>query len=124
MPQVPLSLLEWLCRRRLWTRPDLLAAEVADSPEDDELVAGVLFLERRDGHPKWVHFRCPACPERIQVPVAGSNGWKMSVDWLRRPSLAPSVWQTGGCGAHFFVQRGRIVWAQPIGGRQTRVANR
>lgn len=124
MPRLPLSWLEWFGRRRIWTRPDLLATEVADSPEDDELAKGVLFLERREGHPKWVHFRCPACPERIQVPVAGPKGWTVTVDWLRRPSLTPSVWQTGGCGAHFFVQQGQIVWARSLNARESWVASR
>lgn len=109
MVQIPLSWIELLGRYGIWTRPLLLTSVVPEAPDDAELSDGLLFLEVRGGHRKWVYLRCPQCGERIQIPVAGLNGWKITVDWLRRPTLRPSIWQRGGCGAHFFVTRGRIV---------------
>jgi hypothetical protein len=101
--------LEWLARLRVWRRPDLLTLDVSDAPDDDELLSSVLAREVRDGYPKWAHFLCMRCGEHIRIPVAGPQGWALTVDWLRRPTLSPSVWQTGSCGAHFFLQRGRII---------------
>jgi Family of unknown function (DUF6527) len=28
---------------------------------------------------------------------------------FRRPTLYPSVWQTGSCKAHFFVRKGQLI---------------
>ncbi len=108
--RLPLAWLEWIGRRRICARPDLLTMDVPEPPDEGELRDGFLLREVRDGYEKWAHFRCPRCREHIRVPLAGAKSWKLKVDWLRRPSLHPSVWQTGSCGAHFFVRKGRISW--------------
>lgn len=94
----------------MWSRPTLLATDVADAPDLAELKPGMLFREVRGSYPKWVHFMCPRCKEHIQLPLAGKAHWAISIDLLRRPTISPSVWQTGSCQAHFFVRRGLIEW--------------
>ncbi|WP_428841303.1 DUF6527 family protein [Bradyrhizobium barranii] len=32
-----------------------------------------------------------------------------------RPTVAPSIWQTGSCRAHFFIRKGVIVWCRDVG---------
>jgi len=110
MLRVPLSWLEWLARRRLWNRPDLLTVDTAETPDEDDLPNGILLREVRGGHQKWVHLRCARCGEHISLPLAGGARWTIGIDLLRRPTISPSIWQTGSCGAHFFVRQGRIIW--------------
>jgi Family of unknown function (DUF6527) len=111
MIRMPIPWLELLARHGLWTRPTLLAIDIEDPPEYHELRDGFLFREVRGGYPKWAHFSCPRCREHIRVSIArGRKSWRLKVDLLHRPSLSPSIWQTGSCGAHFFIRRGRIDW--------------
>ncbi len=107
-----LSWVEWLIRIGICQRPDFLTVFVEDTPDEDELVGGLLFCEIREGYLKWAHFPCPRCNEHIRVPIAGTRDWTLVVDLLLRPTLQPSIWQTGSCGAHFFVRRGSIIWCQ------------
>ena len=46
----------------------------------------------------------------IQLPLAGKQRWSVNVDYLRRPTIAPSIWETDSCGAHFFVRKGELLW--------------
>jgi hypothetical protein len=110
IPKLPVSWVEWLARRRILTRPAFLCIDVGEAPLDSELNPNYLYREIRDGFHKWAHFKCPRCGEHIQVPVAKGSEWRIGVDWLRRPTLHPSIWETQGCGAHFFVQQGRLLW--------------
>lgn len=110
MISLPLALLEWAARHRLWARPQLLLKTIPDEPEG-RLDPALLYLEIRGGYPKWAYLLCPRCGEDIQIPAAkGEGSWTCSADFFRRPTLRPSVWQTGSCGAHFVVQRGLILW--------------
>ena len=36
--------------------------------------------------------------------------WRLGVDPAGRPTLHPSIWRRGECGAHFFMRAGRLVW--------------
>lgn len=100
-----------LNRLVLWhwvRRPDFVCEDVDESP--DSLPTGVLFREVREGHPKWLHLQCPRCEEHIQLQLAGRQRWTLKTDWLGRPTISPSIWETQSCQAHFFVRAGRIVW--------------
>jgi hypothetical protein len=109
--KLPLTWVERLCWLRLVKRPHFLCADVSDSPEDSEMKPNVLYREIRKSFPKWAHFTCPRCSERIQVPIAASpNNWILSTDWLNRPTLNPSIWETRTCGAHFIVKGGELIW--------------
>jgi hypothetical protein len=109
--KLPLVLVEWLCARGLLERPYYLCVEVADTPFATEMQRNLLYREVRKTFPKWAHFICPRCGEHIQVPIAASlNNWTLSVDWLGRPTMSPSIWETATCGAHFFLRRGKVDW--------------
>ncbi len=90
---------------------DLDATIVREQPVEGLLVPGRVYVERRAGFLKWVHFACPKCGEPIQLPIgAKPDSWSVSVDWLWRPTVRPSVWETESCGAHFFITKGEIRW--------------
>lgn len=108
MIKLPVSWIQWLVKVGFVAPPDFLAIDVAEAP--DRMPKGVAFREVRQGYEKWLHLECPRCGEHIQIPLAGKGCWSVSVDWLRRPTVNPSIWQTGSCQAHFFVRRGAIEW--------------
>jgi hypothetical protein len=63
---------------------------------------------------KWTHLLCPKCGDHIELPLAGRERWSVKTDFLRRPTLAPSVWEKATCGAHFFVRKGKVLWCEGL----------
>jgi hypothetical protein len=112
MRSFPLSLIESIFWLPFMRRPALLAQAVSECPSPEELGPNLIFVEIRGGHPKWAHIACPKCGDHIQLPLAGKERWSLEVDLLRRPTLAPSIWETESCGAHFFVRKGDLVWCR------------
>lgn len=107
---ISISLIEWFCRFPFVQRPRFLAATVSECPSDEQLHRDVVLIEVRESFHKWVHLRCPKCNEHIQLPLAGKQRWIIKVDFFRRPTLHPSIWEKRSCGAHFFLSRGAIHW--------------
>jgi hypothetical protein len=110
MLPIPLGVVERFFRLGIFQRPRLLAVFVAECPDADEMTSSLLMVEKRDGHLKWAHLQCPRCGDHIQLPLAGRERWSIAIDFLRRPTLAPSVWENKACGAHFFVRKGDTRW--------------
>ncbi len=111
-----MTLPSWLAdvvfRLGLARRPRFVTVKVDEAPVESELLDAELYVEIRGGHLKWIHLRCPLCGEHIHLPMAGNERWRLSLDWLRRPTLMPSIWEKDTCGAHFFVRRGQILWCR------------
>ena len=112
MRPLPLSISEFIYRLPFLTRPRFLAVTVPECPSRDDLRVDMLFIEVRSGYSKWAHLLCPKCGDHVQLPLAGSERWSAKMDILRRPTLAPSIWEKATCGAHFFVKRGRLLWCE------------
>jgi len=110
--RVPMSWLEWAARHKLWRRPKYLSVRVDESPLDEEMTSDLIYDEVRGGHRKWAHLLCPRCGEHIQVQTAAASKWSLAVDWFHRPTVQPSIWETEGCGAHFFVRKGQLLWCE------------
>lgn len=106
---LPLPIAEFVFGLPFFRRPAYLAKIVPETPLDNELSPDLLLVEIREGHLKWVHLRCPKCGDQIQLPMAGKDCWNLRVDFLRRPTLSPSIWERQTCGAHFFVRHGNIL---------------
>lgn len=64
------------------------------------------------GQLRSVLMKCPdGCGTTLVVnldPRAG-KAWRLDMRG-GTPTLYPSVWRDGGCGSHFIVWRGRIIW--------------
>lgn len=108
---------DWLRRALIgWglvPKPDLAGAYLPDHPSPDDLTPGRLIVVRDGALTKWACFRCPGgCGERIQLSLNSARRprWSVSLDWLRRPSLEPSVRQMNACRCHFWVRKGRVEW--------------
>ncbi len=110
MPRLPLPVVELVFRFPLMRRPRYLMKTAPEAPAPEELRPSVIVLEIRGGHLKWAHLSCPKCGDHIQLPLAGKQRWSVNVDYLRRPTIAPSIWETDSCGAHFFVRKGELLW--------------
>ena len=110
MHRLPLTFVELIYRLPFLCRPRLLAKVAPESPALEELRPNLMVLEIRGGHRKWAHLSCPKCGDHIQLPLAGKERWFVKVDYLRRPTIAPSIWETESCGAHFFITKGDLVW--------------
>lgn len=92
---------------------DLLCYTQAEHPDHAMLQRGKLVVVRDGEIDKWVCFQCPCgCGEKIQLPLSKARRprWMAETDWFSRPSLEPSVRQTAGCRAHFWVRKGKVEW--------------
>ncbi|MFC0084567.1 DUF6527 family protein [Dyella flava] len=113
MIRLPIQLVEWLARCGILTRPNFLYSNVLETPSVDEVTSDLIYHEIREGYSKWLHLRCPVCGDHIQLESAlPKPDWTVTVDWLRRPTISPSIWERDSCGAHFFVRRGYVVWCK------------
>lgn len=112
MRRLPLPIVELIFRLPLMRRPRYLMQTAPETPATEELREDAIVLEIRDGYLKWAHLTCPKCGDHIQLPLAGKERWSVNVDYLRRPTFAPSIWETDSCGAHFFVKKGDLLWCE------------
>lgn len=99
-------------------RPDLVGRVVAQHPAIEDLVAGVLIVVEDGAIQKWVCFRCPCgCGEKIMLSLAAQRRphWTVTLDWLGRPTLSPSVRQVTQCRSHYWVKRGKLEWCADSG---------
>jgi len=58
---------------------------------------------------------CPCgCSEVIQLSLLPNDSptWYVTFDRDGFPTLAPSVRRRNGCGSHFFLRHGSVVWCQ------------
>lgn len=99
-------------------KPDLAAEHMIDHPSPDDLKPGRLIVVKDGALAKWACFRCPGgCGERIQLSLglARRPRWSVALDWLRRPTLEPSVRQLNACRCHFWVRHGKVEWCADSG---------
>ncbi|MCW3783225.1 DUF6527 family protein [Defluviimonas salinarum] len=72
----------------------------------------------RDGVDKWACFLCPGgCGEVLKLSLSRNRRprWKVNIDWLARPTAAPSVRQLNECRCHFWIRKGRVEWCRDSG---------
>lgn len=93
---------------RYATCPRLRLRFVDDEPT--RVSAGVLYIVGTRALPKWAIFACPCgCEDRVELYLGPYSSPRWSASFGRRgTTLRPSVWRTGGCGAHFLVRNGRV----------------
>ena len=102
-----------LVHLRLIDAPAFVATRRRHRPTPDTLAADQMVVVRVGRMQKWTCFRCPGgCGETINLSMSPMHEprWIISLDWLSRPTVVPSIWQTNECGCHFRIQRGRVEW--------------
>lgn len=86
-------------------------AEYRDSGEVLLSTPGDAVLIRR-GVPRSLLIACPdGCGETLLINLdpRTTKAWRLDTRG-GGVTLYPSVWRDGGCGSHFVVWRGRIIW--------------
>lgn len=112
----------WLLQAlRVAHRAEFLSINVREHPAEAEIKPGYVYVVVTDsGRPKWAYLRCPAdAAEVIQLCLMRNHRprWDLKKDFLGRPSVHPSVRQTDGSFAHFWVNKGRVRWCPDSGKR-------
>lgn len=99
-------------------RTDLVATIDPDYPDTDTMPPDVLHVVGDKTYQKWVYFKCPCgcgAPIMLSLSTKRRPRWSVKIDWLDRPTIDPSVWQTDGCYSHFWVRKGQIQWTGDTG---------
>ena len=112
-----IALLVWL---RVIPRPDLVAQIVSEHPRRECIEPGFIYIVEGQGYKKWAYFRCPADEnEIIQLSLMERQRprWDITIDWLNRPTVQPSVRQLEGSYAHFWIKKGSLEWCEDSGRR-------
>lgn len=108
-------LLEWThCIPRTQFRGTI----TPDHPALPVLSPGVIHVVGDRRYQKWAYLACPCgCNAPIMLSLSKTKHprWEVQLDWLERPTVQPSVWQTTGCYSHFWIKQGRIEWTADTG---------
>jgi Family of unknown function (DUF6527) len=104
------QILIWL---RLIPKVDLAAQIVPTHPNPEEIKSGKMLIVGGASYQKWACFQCPGgCGESVLLSLNQSQHprWKVSLDWIGRPTVYPSVKQLNECRCHFWIKKGKIEW--------------
>jgi hypothetical protein len=87
-------------------------------PTPEEIEGGEISLVATPKIQKWACFKCPGgCGEIISLSLSKKRRprWKVSLDWLDRPTVHPSVRQKNQCRCHFWIKKGVVKWCRDTG---------
>jgi hypothetical protein len=93
----------------------ITARYVGRHPALADLFAGQILIVRNGRLLKTVCLLCPGgCGEKIILSLSAKRfpGWKVSLDYLARPTVYPSIRQLNQCRCHFWVKKGQILWCE------------
>jgi hypothetical protein len=107
-----------LVRLRYIPNPNLFSRLVPTHPGNDNIQSGQILVVGDAKCQKWACFQCPGgCGEKILLSLNQKHhpSWKITIDWLERPTINPSVRQLNECRCHFWVRQGVIEWCPDSG---------
>ena len=105
----------WL---RFIRQPDFSTQLVPTHPTPESIKPGQILVVGDTKYQKWACFRCPGgCGENILLSLNQKRHpcWTVTVDWLQRPTLDPSIRQLNECRCHFWVRQGIVEWCSDSG---------
>lgn len=103
----------WLA---FWLQPRRETRRVEETPASLEPQAIYLIGDSED--PWSAALLCPCgCGATILLSLIRDDrpSWRAQMDADGTVTLWPSIWRRSGCCSHFFIRRGRTVWAGPSG---------
>ena len=111
--------MNWVTRIWRWL-VDLLGPHgglATEAVEDlpDVIEPGRVYLVGDSSVPWSAALLCPCgCDSAIQLSLVKNDRprWRVKRHFNGTVTLHPSIWRSNGCRSHFFLQRGRIVWAR------------
>lgn len=107
-----------LIRLRYIQQPDFCTKTVVIHPAPEDIEARQIIVVGDAKYQKWACFRCPGgCGENILLSLNQERHpcWKITTDWLERPTLYPSVRQLNDCQCHFWIRQGTVEWCADSG---------
>lgn len=102
-----------LVRLGIIAAPDYISRLVSDHPVSEDIEQGFIYVVGGVGYQKWAYLRCPSGNgDIIQLSLMSSRRphWRVTSDWLGRPTIDPSVRQLEGSYAHFWIRKGNVRW--------------
>ena len=96
-------------------RPDLVSKVMGRHPSPTDLPSGTLIVVKDGELEKWACLRCPGgCGEKLMLSLNAARRprWTVTSDWLRRPSITPSINQLNACRCHFWITSGVVHWCE------------
>jgi len=88
---------------------------VEDKPNIENMSDKKLFIVGGKGYSKWAYMKCPCgCKEILTLSLMKKHNpsWTIKVDKLNRATLYPSIWKEDGCRSHFWIRKGKLIWAK------------
>lgn len=111
------SVIRWMLALIRGLRGDYPVVRLEDFP--DTLEPRTLYAIADAGSAPWAAaLLCPCgCKAMVQLALVSgaAPSWRLRIDWLRRPSLHPSVQRITGCRSHFWLARGVVHWVLSTG---------
>lgn len=111
-----------LVATQLIERPAFVARYSEDRPAPDELQVGEIVIVGSPGFQKWACFPCPDnCGDTVALNLSKSRrpSWRVSLDWLSRVTVHPSIHEKSGCRSHYWIQSGKLIWCKDSGHQKT-----
>jgi Family of unknown function (DUF6527) len=99
-------------------RPRFIARYANSHPTISQLSEEDFVVVRSGQFLKWAVFKCPCgCGDKIALSLGANRrpSWRVSLDWLKRPTVHPSMWQKDRCYAHFWIRNGAVEWCDGTG---------
>ena len=117
---IPLSsslrlLLIWF---RIIQKPDFITTRVSEHPIESEIKPGQMYVVGGREYQKWAYFLCPSeTGEIVKLSLQRNRRphWQVTIDFLGRPTIHPSIRQLEGLYAHFWISRGAVHWCADTG---------
>ncbi|MCR8560879.1 hypothetical protein KXD93_24695 [Mucilaginibacter sp. BJC16-A38] len=108
-------------RIRCWNKVLFLLHEidigyeiVSARPDPAKITVKWITFVGTKGLLKWALLKCPCgCGEVLNLSLMKNYepNWVVKFDSKSRVTLSPSVWKNDGCRSHFFIRKGKVIWA-------------
>ena len=102
-----------LIKLNLIEKPFFSLQVVDKHPNFEDACDKNLFLIKNGKLKKMVCFLCPGrCRKKIVLPLSVSfkPNWQIHIDWLKRPSIEPSIRVSNSCRCHYWIKKGQVKW--------------
>ncbi len=86
-----------------------------DNPDPNQIKENIVYVVGGKDFTKWAYVKCPnGCGEIIMLSLNKKQfpAWKIKQDKIGRATISPSINKLNGCKSHFFIKKGRLIWAQ------------
>lgn len=87
---------------------------IPDNPNPDSLRDNIVYVVGAKNYIKWGYIKCPCgCGDSIMLSLnkKAYPSWSIKQDKIGRATISPSVNKLDGCKSHFFIRKGKLIWA-------------